>query len=478
MSENQELAKLTEFGAEFQNKCITAVLTDRNFLDQIIDILSPDYFETSAQKWVVEKTIQYFVEHRVVPTPLVFAVELKSIDDQMKLLKQSVADLLIVVFGHVTDTDLKYVKNQFLVFCRHRSLASAIIKSVDLLKTGNYEEIQTTIDTALKAGMEKDFGHKYFEEFDFRLSDAARETIPTNWPLMDQLLDGGLGKGELGFLIGPAGSGKSWFLARMGAEAVKQGKNVVHITLELNQTYIGRRYDACFSGVPFQNLTKNIDIVRERVFAVREAGGDILIKHFPMLSTTAQTIRLFLERYQMMSSRKVDLLVVDYADLLMPHRQLKNSNTYLDGGNVYAELRGICGELELPTWSASQSNRGGHDAKEVGAGHVADSYKKIQLGDFIFSLSRTDIDKQESCGRIKVLKSRFGADGLLFPCKFNSSNGDINLYDPKSPEGIQILKLSEEGEASVKKMTKGLWDQLDMDNESPEKNKKKNYQIK
>lgn len=459
MSEEKELT-LTEFGMEFQNKCITAILSDREFLDQIIDLISPDFFETSAQKWIVEKTIAYFLEHRVSPTTLVFVTELKAIDDQMKLLKQSVADLLTVVFGYVTDTDLKYVKNQFLVFCRHRSLATAIIKSVDLLKIGNYEEIRTTIDTALKAGMEKDLGHKYFEEFDFRLSDAARETIPTKWPLMDQLLDGGLGKGELGFLIGPAGSGKSWFLARIGAEAVKQGKSVVHITLELNQTYIGRRYDACFSGVAFQNLPKEIEFVRKKVLEVKESGGDILIKHFPMQATTAQTIRLFLDRYQMISNRKVDLLVVDYADLLIPQRQIKNSNTYLDGGNVYAELRGICGELALPTWSASQSNRGGHDAKEVGAGHVADSYKKIQLGDFIFSLSRTDIDKQESCGRIKVLKSRFGADGLLYPCKFNSSNGDIRLYDQKSPEGIQILKLSEDGEASVKKMTKGLWNEM------------------
>jgi replicative DNA helicase len=455
--QEQELDSLKKYGAEFQNKCIAAILSDKAFLERVADILSPDYFETSAQKWVVEKTLEYFLKYREIPTATVMAVQIKAIDDGMKILKQSLGDLLGSAFGYCSETDQKYVKEQFLEFCKIRKLAEAILKSVEHLKRKEYETINQVINEALKAGMERNLGHDYFRDVDKRMENVARDCIKTNWDLLDQLMDGGLGKGELGFIVAPAGSGKTWVLCKLGAEAIKQGKNVVHVTLELNENYVGRRYDACLTGISFQKVAENKDVVKQKLSGFTAKH---FIKYYPLKTISASSVKLFVERLQMIENIKVDLLIVDYADILRPAVPDKNANSYNEAGSVYEELRAVAGELQIPVWSASQSNRGGHEEEILQAHNVADSYRKIMTGDFILSLSRKMEDKNDGIGRIYVMKNRFGPDGLLFPCTFDTSNGNIHIYDKTSSEGMELLQKMKDGEKSIKKMTKGLWDTM------------------
>lgn len=453
----KELETLKKFGNEFQNKCLTCLLTDRLFLERIFDILDPVYFETSAQKWLVEQVRDYYLKYRDYPTAMVLSMKLQEIDDQMKLLKQSVADLLGIVYDHMTDSDLTYVKEQFLEFCKARALAKAIYVSVDYLNKGDYEAIKTTVDTALRAGMERDLGHEYHVDVDKRMSQTARDCVKTGWENMDQLMSGGLGKGELGFIVAPSGAGKTWLLSRFGAEAMKQGKNVLHITLELNENYVGLRYDAYFSGLAFQEVRKHSDLVKGLLQSV---PGKLYIKYFPLRTVSAMSIKLFVERLQMLTQSKVDMLIVDYADILRPLVVDQTSNKYEEAGSVYEELRAVAGELQIPVWSASQSNRSGHTAKFVKADQVADSYRKIMTGDFVMSLSRMEEDKQENVARILVMKNRFGPDGLEFPCKFSADTGHVFLYDKASSEGKELLDKMQNAEKNTKKMTKGLWDKF------------------
>ena len=122
------------------------------------------------------------------------------------------------------------------------------------------------------------------------MSEMARETIKTNWSMIDTHLAGGLGKGELGFIVAPAGSGKSWFLAKIGSEALLQGKNVMHFTMELNEKYVGRRYDAIFSGLAFQDVEKKKDIVKQKLDEIRaKGGGKLFVKYFPTKAASAQS---------------------------------------------------------------------------------------------------------------------------------------------------------------------------------------------
>jgi archaellum biogenesis ATPase FlaH len=225
-----EVDNLKKYGSEFQIKCIAALVIDKSFLERIFDLLNVDFFESDANKWIVEQIHDYFIQYKDVPTLNVFKVKIDAVDNDV--LKKSVVEQLRSIFTiHVKDTDLPFVKEQFLEFCRNQKMKNAILASVDYIKLGDYDSIKNVVDEAMKAGMERNLGHDYFFDIDKRMSEMARDCVKTNWDVVDVLLDGGLGKGELGFIVAPAGSGKSWLLARLGAEAMRQGKNVMHFTM-------------------------------------------------------------------------------------------------------------------------------------------------------------------------------------------------------------------------------------------------------
>lgn len=461
-NQSNEVNNLKKYGNVFQSKCIALLVSDRAFIERVVDIISPDYFETDAHKWVVKLALDYFPKYRNVPTMEVFKVEITKIQDAV--LQTAVFEQVKAAYKYVSASDIEYVKEQFLEFCKNQKLKNAIWAAQSFLKEGDYDSIWSVINEASKAGLERNLGHEYLTEISERHSDMARECIKTNWDIIDTHLDGGLGKGELGFIVAPAGSGKSWFLAHLGAEAMKQGKNVMHFTMELNEKYVGLRYDSIFTGIAFQEVRKQTPIVQQKLEELKARGlGKLFVKYFPTKTASAATLKMHIDRLQLITGVKIDLVVVDYADLLRPFMIERGSNTYNDAGNIYEELRGVLGELQVPGWTASQSNRGAHEEDIIEALDVADSYRKIMIGDFIMSLSRKMQDKLAGTGRVYVMKNRFGPDGVMYPCAFDTSCGKVSIYDPKSVEGMEVLNKAKSAQESIKDILRKRWNETHND---------------
>jgi len=425
MENKKAIDSLTKYGRDFQIKCISCLISDRSFIERINDIIEVDFFESDANKWVVKESIKYFNEYKDLPTLTVFKIKVDEVNDE--LLKRSIVDNLKLVYQKVSDNDLKFVKEQFLEFCKNQKLKNAIIESADLLALGQYEKIKNVVDHAMKAGMERNIGHDYTEDVEKRMSVMSRNCVKTNWTEIDTIMDGGLAAGELGIITACAGSGKSWVLSKLGAEAMKQGKNVVHFTLELNENYVGLRYDACFTGIDFQNIRNNVDIVKQKI---ADVPGKLKIKYFPIKTVSAYSLK-----------------------------------AHCEAGGIYEELRGVAGELQVPIWSASQSNRAAMDEDIIQANNIADSYRKIMTADFVMSLSRKVNDKQANTARFHVIKNRFGPDGLTFPSKMNAGCGHIEIYGENSREGMSILNEMMDGENQVKKALKSKWNVHNNDDE-------------
>ena len=227
--------KLTQYGHPFQTKALAALVTDRDFLQQSADIVSPEYFDSDASKWIVRKTLSYFNEYRTTPTMEVFKVEVEKIQNEVQAV--AVKEQLKETYKSSQVKDLEYIKDTFLDFCKNQTLKNALIRSVDLLELGDYDDIRNLIDKALKAGVERDLGHEYIAEVEDRYREESRYTIETPWPVINQLLLGGLGRGDLGMIAGGPGGGKSWALVALGSQAVKLGYTVIHYTLELSEKY-------------------------------------------------------------------------------------------------------------------------------------------------------------------------------------------------------------------------------------------------
>ena len=418
---------LTKFGTSFQSKIIASLLSDKKFIQTISDILNPSMFDSDSNKWLVKMIKDYFYEYKKQPTLEVIKYKIEELDNDV--LKSGVVEKLRDTWKNIESTDLEFVQKQTLDFCKNQTLKTAILESVDLLENKDYDGIKSIIDEAMKAGTTKDLGHDYIPSFDARLEEATRKTVATPWDVISDIMDGGLGAGELGVIVAPAGIGKSWTLQALGAGVLKENKTIVHYTLELNENYVGLRYDSIFSGVTTANIKYHKEEVKKKIDKLR---GKLLIKYFPTKSATVQTIGAHLKQIEL-NGHKPDMVLVDYADILMPTGNFREKRHAL--GNIYEDLRGLAGELEIPIWTASQANRSALEEDVIGADKVAEDYSKVMTADFVMSMSRKVEDKIANTGRFHVIKNRFGIDGVTYPATINTNIGQVQIFEGNTQFG-------------------------------------------
>ena len=434
--------KLSEYGYGFQVKVLAAMFTDRLFLQQIADIIQSDYFESDANSWLLDVILTHFREYKCPPSKDVLKVKVTEIDND--ILKTAILEQLKEVFRFMESDDLTFVKDEILKFCKNQEIKRAIMDSVNLLKMGNYDEIKSKIDGAMKAGADTNIGLEYKANISARYAEASRHTITTGWDVIDDLMDGGLAPGELGVVMAPAGIGKSWLLINIGANAVKAGKTVIHYTLELNENYVGQRYDSVLTGINAQTLKHHQDTVEERM---KTLSGNLIVKYFPTKSVGVMGLKAHLEKTIMLGNTPA-LVIVDYGDLLKINVK-KDKHEALE--ELYEELRGMAGEYDIPVWTASQAGRSALEEDIIEADKIASSYGKVMVADFLVSLSRKVEDKMSGTGRGHVIKNRFGPDGITLPCKINTNNGQFQFFEPQTTQGKQTTQVMKTGENIVKK---------------------------
>ena len=421
---------LTQFGTSFQSKIIAALLSDVKFIQTISDILEPSMFDSDSNKWLVKAVRDYYYEYKKQPTLEVIKYKIDEIDNDV--LKSGVVDKLREVWKNIEATDLEFVQSETLDFCKNQTLKGAILESVDLLERHDYDGIKSIIDEAMKAGTTRDLGHDYIVSLETRLAESARVTVKTPWDVVNDIMDGGLGHGELGVIVAPAGIGKSWTLQALGAGALKEGKTIIHYTLELNENYVGLRYDSIFTGVTTANIKYYKDDVQAKL---SKLPGKLLIKYFPTKGASVQTISSHLKQIEI-SGDKPDMVIVDYADILMPSGNFREKRHAI--GTIYEDLRGLAGELEIPIWTASQANRSALEEDVIGADKVAEDYSKVMTADFVMSMSRKVEDKIANTGRFHVIKNRFGIDGVTYPATINTNIGQVQIFEGSSQFGKNV----------------------------------------
>jgi replicative DNA helicase len=425
------LQKLSTYGPVFQIKVLGALLTQRQFLINIIDSLDSEYFESSAHKWVIEYIQKYFSEYHTTPTVETLSIEVKKIENEV--LRISIAEALREAYKMSDQSDLEWVENEFSTFCRNQQVKKAILGSVQLLEMNDFESILQLISKAVNAGEDKTIGLDYNLDIEARYREDDRNCIPFPWPVFNDMTQGGYGKGDLVLVFGNPGGGKSWAITAMGAYAAALGYNVVHYSLELGEGYVGKRYDAVFSGIEVDKLHLHRKEVDEIVGKVK---GKVIIKEYPPKRASFDTIEAHLQQLEHQNDFKPDLIIIDYLDY-MRTRSRKERKEEID--DVYVAAKAFAKEKGIPVVSPSQANRGAAKSDIIEGDNAAGSYEKIMIGDIILSLARKRKDKIEGTGNWHIMKNRYGADGMTFRSRINTSNGYIDIdSNPVDDDDIEI----------------------------------------
>jgi replicative DNA helicase len=419
-------ADFGRYGKSFQEGLVQLIFEDRPFADQITEVLNVEFLELEYLRVFVAKIVEYRTKYGKHPsTNAMISVIRTELDRESEVTQQQVRDYYARVHTNEIADDIDYIKETSLDFCRKQKLKEAMMKSVNLLQTCSFDEISKVINDALKLGSENNFGHDFIADFEERYKPRFRLPVTTGWKEIDKITSGGLGRNELGVVIAPTGAGKSMALVHLGSQAIKDGKTVVHYTLELQDTVVACRYDSCITQYPLSDLSNFKDEIYEEI---KDLDGTLIVKEYPTKSASTNTIKAHLSR---LVKRGIEpgMIIVDYADLLRPVVIRKEKRAELE--SIYEELRGLSNEFNCPIWTASQTNRSGLNAEVVTMEQISEAFNKCFVSDFICTISRTIEDKQNNRAKMFIAKNRNGPDGIVYDLFMDTSSVNIKML-PKA----------------------------------------------
>ncbi len=453
MSQDRNFSK---FGKAFQEKVFQSMLTDIHWSAQMIEVMSPDYFDLKYLSFLCGKYFTYYQKYKTFPT---LTILITIIKEDLGKSKDAVLRDQIIEYLHRMKTnpdigDLQYVKDKSLEFCKRQAFRDALEQSVELIQTERYESVLNIMKEAVSVGMPNSTGHNFFDDIEARFVQINRQVCPTGLDRIDSqdILRGGLGRGELGVVAANTGVGKSHFLVAMGCAAMRAGKNVIHYTFELSEHETGKRYDSHLCHIPSNEIIERKKEVIEKYNEMEL--GKLIIKEYPTGSASVLTLRNHIEKL-MLKGFKPSLVTVDYADVMKSSKAYDSLRHELK--LIYTELRNLAVDLQIPIWTASQANKDSSKSDVVGLENLGESYGKAQVADVVLSISRKPMEKSTGGGRIFVAKNRAGRDGLLFPISIDTARSKFQILDDTE---LTLNEVVSQDNHSMKEKLREKWKEV------------------
>lgn len=420
------LNKLSEYGHGFQIKVIALLLSEKKFLDNIYDILTSEYFESAAHKWIIDYILSYYKKYHTYPTIEVLHGEIQKQNNET--LRISIIENLRESYESSVD-DMDYIQDEFLSFCKNQAVKNALFKSVELLKDGNFDDIRKVMTDSMNAGSLADIGHDYTKDVETRYREDERKKFPFPWPIFNKITDGGLGGGDLMLVFAPPGIGKSTTVSHMAAHGIREGYNVLFYSLELSDVYVGLKIDSILSGID----TKDIKHHRAEVDAiVSQLPGRLIIKRYAPGKASIDTLEAHMRQLKNREGFIPNIIIIDYPDYLKVVKARKDLKQEID--DIFVGIKGLAVDMDIPIACPSQINRAGANDDIIEGDKVAGSFDKMMIADFNVSLSRKRKDKINGTGRFHIMKSRLGPDGMTYAAKINLSCGYMSISEQEYNE--------------------------------------------
>ena len=383
---------IKDYGIEVQKLYLELMLADAEVFVRCQGIFDHTLFDRKLQD-AAEFINEYAKQYSVLPD---YEMVNASCRTDMKRPEE-------VKEGH-----MDWLMDEFESFTRHKAIERAIIASADLLEKHNYGEVETLIKEAVQIGLARDMGTDYFADPRGRLMGLKDKNgqISTGWPCMDRKLFGGMNRGELNIFAGGSGAGKSLFLANLGVNWALMGLNVVYLTLELSEALVSMRIDSMVTGVGTKEIFKDLDDVEMKVKMIGKKAGMLQIKYMPS-GKTVNDIRAYIKEYEIRCGKKVDVLLVDYLDLLMPiGKKISAENLFVKDKYVSEELRNLAMEKKVLLVTAAQLNRGAVEEVEFDHSHISGGLSKIQTADNVFGIFTSRAMRERGRYQIQLMKTR------------------------------------------------------------------------
>lgn len=393
-----------EFGYDKQELMLSYMLADESVFQRANSILKTKYFDTDLQP-----IVKYVLYH---------ADKFNSLPNSDQIYAETGKR---ITQHDMTTQDSSWVLSNIEKFCQRQAIVHAVNESLDFIDAGNYGEVEAMVKSAVEVTLERDLGTNIFQN-PRELMERIRQnkTVATGWKQFDEVLYGGLNKGELTIFAAGSGVGKSLVLQNLGLNwyygtsyTLKNGDtrsfepmHVVYLSFELSEELIARRMYTMIAGIPSYEMYKKMDDLETKVAMGAKKGGSFIVKYMPP-GTNCNTIKGYLKEYEIQHGRKPDALLVDYMDLMHPNsNKVDVNNVYQKDKYVSEELRALLAEYDMLGASASQLGRGGMDEADQSQSMIQGGLSKIQTCDNLVSIFCSAAMRERGEYQFQFLKTR------------------------------------------------------------------------
>jgi len=421
----------TDFGyldTDFQRRLLNQVLVDRKYAEVIIEILDPNYFSTEHLRNVMVVIKNAYEKHEAIPD-----FESLKARASANIKSETTRKFALAEIGRVQEAnpnDAPWVQEQALKFCKQQELSKSVREIQRIIDVGDldsYEECVEIIQKALQAGSNGDLDISVTSNVEAVLADDFRQPVPTGIKGLDDLMNGGLGRAELGIILAPFGVGKTTMITKIANTAMEQDLNVLQIFFEDLPKVIQRKHYSCWTGYELNDLPNHKEEIIELVAKKDAQKGEIRLAKFSSDDTTIPKIRQYIKK-KIAQGFRPDVILLDYIDCVQPSKTYADAN--VAEGSVMRQFETMLSDFDIVGWTAIQGNRSSIGAEVVQADQMAGSIKKGMIGHFIVSVAKTLPQKDNDTATLAILKSRFGKDGITFPdCTFNNATIQIDISE-------------------------------------------------
>lgn len=398
-----------------EKQLIAALMTDVEFTHNVIDILDYKFFQSEHAQMYFRVIKDGYKSDIFVNEDNIGSMFKKNFDTAAT---EVYLDIFKQDYKPYLSKDLTYIKkttNNFIIKARQKYWfqvnQSKINTDKRLLTDDDILDLQETL---IVEEMDKEYTLDISSK-DF-LKNERTIKIPTGFDTIDEKLYGGVSKGTFAMLIAYAGSGKTTLLTAIASNALMRRNKVLHVTFEddvrsIYQKLITHRYNALKEHDDITGVNINfIDQIDEEFKQLPEGSVYHFIQKQKSL-TTVRDIENHVKKF-IQKNGTLDLLVIDYADLLFAKKD--GNNGYENDQYIYRAIERLALKYNIVIWTATQANRSGANNENMESDSIGGSIKKVQIAPIVLSLGKTNEQKQMGCATVKLLKNRTGSDGFVY----------------------------------------------------------------
>lgn len=414
-----------DYALDFQKKILALLVRDIDFLRQYgYDIINPKYFDSFYHQFICKNIITYFTEHANPPDQTnlesfaVDAAKLTRMDDEAI---NNILDEVYEIFNMDLE-DMGFVKDRVLKFIKRQNLIRGLDQVAGLLdKDDDYDQAISIMEKAVNVGHSVDLGMNFAKNYRklpglYQKEYGLKSLVKSGIPKLDRALGGGFYNGFLYVISSPPGTGKTSLMSQISGNVMprmRQGQGVFYYTFEVPDVEIMFKVICSVTGLTHDEvISGDQELFEERIKIFDKFSKNLQIKKFPGGTITTHGLRSHLSRTKGVEGYAPGLIMVDYADYILPTGGSQDSS-YYDRGDTYQDLLNLAEEYNCPVITASQPKVYAWSKDTIEEGDLAESSKKAQLARGIITMNQTEAEQEKGYMRLYTAKMSKGTKGVF-----------------------------------------------------------------